>query len=738
MSASSARTHGVRSPRASAAESSFLDKSYTPSNVDFAVFQQVVTRLNQLRAEKDKLEKERIESEALVKKLKEKCRTHELAKHVTELRHRNDLKLASEKSRALLENYFSETQINFMLSNNSRVAKWTDEDISSALTLKCISSKAYKHIRNVWKLPLPSVSTLDRWVRNVKCEPGLMRPVLRLMKIKSSSMPSEDKLCSLSFDEMSIVTKHVYDRGADRIYPRHAKVQVVMLQGIIHKWRQPIFFNYDCPLPPSLLFSIIKAVEDSGFFVSSMVCDLAGGNQGLLSKLGISTEKNSFENPADSTRNIHVFADPPHLLKLIRNNVLDHGMMTPDGRVDKNPFKELISSQTGDMKMTHKLSFVNLEVKGTERQNVKTAAHLLSNSVGKALLYMGQKGKLTSNNWLTTAEFTLLIDKWFDVMNSSIPKDFKYPLKSSFDGSTNQIKLLERVITLMKQSRVIGRKHLLAFQKGVILSSMSLISLHSELKEKFQIEYLLTERLNQDVLENFFGFIRSLGGRGYDHPCPVSFKNRMKAYILAKKTVLLSTNPNTIYKDAKGLATSVSAFQANSSPVKELPPVESVEVDEPAMVSSICSEDEPPILSSPDEELPQFSISDMEADGMEYFLGYVVHKFVHKYPFLKSTSVTESGWVAFVSNGGLKHMSKEYETHFVNLEKIFEAHHGNSLKAEKGAVYQLVVESQENLLPSEVKEFFFRCQIIFRARHLNKMVKNSERKKQQKMDKIVK
>ena len=52
-------------------------------------------------------------------------------------------------------------------------------------------------------------------------------------------------------------------------------------------------------MTPDLLFNIILAVENAGFNVSSVVCDLAGGNRGLLNKLGITSNKTFITNPFD-------------------------------------------------------------------------------------------------------------------------------------------------------------------------------------------------------------------------------------------------------------------------------------------------------------------------------------------------------------------------------------------------------------------------------------------------------
>lgn len=67
--------------------------------------------------------------------------------------------------------------------------------------------------------------------------------------------------------------------------------------------------------------------------------------------------------------------------------------------------------------------------------------------------------------------------------------------------------------------------------------------LHMELKSRYNIEYVLTYRLNQDVLENFFGIIRSKGGL-HDHPDRQEFKYRLRSYILGYNEGVLSSNAN--------------------------------------------------------------------------------------------------------------------------------------------------------------------------------------------------
>lgn len=75
-----------------------------------------------------------------------------------------------------------------------------------------------------------------------------------------------------------------------------------------------------------------------------------------------------------------------------------------------------------------------------------------------------------------------------------------------------------------------GKRSIEQFQKGILISNKSLDMLHEYVK-KYDMSYILTSRLNQDILENFFGAIRSKGGLN-DHPTPKDVKYRLRKYIL--------------------------------------------------------------------------------------------------------------------------------------------------------------------------------------------------------------
>jgi len=107
----------------------------------------------------------------------------------------------------LLSNIFSEHQIEMLLNPKKKVAKWSCDDIASAMTLRSISPKAYRYMHDKLKYPIPGnntifvltinnndrfefnlkgLSTLRRWASTFSLEPGILENVLKLMKTKGN------------------------------------------------------------------------------------------------------------------------------------------------------------------------------------------------------------------------------------------------------------------------------------------------------------------------------------------------------------------------------------------------------------------------------------------------------------------------------------------------------------------------------------------------------------------------
>lgn len=59
----------------------------------------------------------------------------------------------------VLSGMFTNTQIKLIMEPKKKVYKWTEDDIASAITLRSLSPKTYKYLRNEKKYPLPGYKT---------------------------------------------------------------------------------------------------------------------------------------------------------------------------------------------------------------------------------------------------------------------------------------------------------------------------------------------------------------------------------------------------------------------------------------------------------------------------------------------------------------------------------------------------------------------------------------------------
>ena len=87
------------------------------------------------------------------------------------------------------------------------------------------------------------------------------------------------------------------------------------------------------------------------------------------------------------------------------------------------------------------------------------------------------------------------------------------------------------------------KRSMLPFQIGILQSITALKKLYTYLIEQYNIKYILTCKLTQDCLENFFSQIRSLG-RGYNHPNPLEFIYRYRNLLFTKNFTNIQFNKN--------------------------------------------------------------------------------------------------------------------------------------------------------------------------------------------------
>jgi hypothetical protein len=233
--------------------------------------------------------------------------------------------------------------------------------------------------------------------------------------------------------------------------------------------------------------------------------------------------------------------DVPHLLKLLRNWLLDTGFILENGSfISCGPIYSLIQQKESlEVSSVFKLTEKHLTVTKTQRQNVRLAAELLSHTVGTALIQYssGDEGK-------NVGRFIILMNKWFELMNVFTPK-LTIPHKSAFGlFPEEQNQILQDVRGVIQSMKCVGKQNLQVFQKGIIMTTVALPRLLQNV-EKYDVKFILTHRLNQDCLKNTFGQLRFRGGL-HDHPPPMNAVHRLRLIILGKNPGILQSGMNTL------------------------------------------------------------------------------------------------------------------------------------------------------------------------------------------------
>jgi hypothetical protein len=253
------------------------------------------------------------------------------------------LKNKVKKYEEALGKIFTNKQISLLVEGGKH-KWWTAEDIGKAISIR-YKANTYDYLRAL-KFPFPSTRTLQRWTQRITLSPGIMYPVMMLLKDHFAEAPEIMRQCVLLFDEMHLDSSMEYDAADDRIYGPKNNMNVYFLRGLFDHWKQPIAFEFDEEFCPLRLQQMIMNFERIGLNIRALISDLGGKNRGVLNKLGVRvrSKKNKdkestlsispfFANPFRPEEKIWYFADAPHIMKLLLDNCMKYGLNIKDNHL---------------------------------------------------------------------------------------------------------------------------------------------------------------------------------------------------------------------------------------------------------------------------------------------------------------------------------------------------------------------------------------------------------------------
>ncbi|KAH6935725.1 hypothetical protein HPB50_008666 [Hyalomma asiaticum] len=187
---------------------------------------------------------------------------------------------------------------------------------------------------------------------------------------------------------------------------------VIMFVPFTGKWTQIIGAfatsgNAKAEILAKVLIEATILAEANGLIVDFITCDGASWNRRMWTILGIGAKSGkitcSLEHPVDSSRQLYFLSDFPHLLKCVRNTLLQHPLNTPNGMPVRQAFK--VDSTNVTLKAMPGLTSVHLQPNSFEKMRVSIAFQLFGDRVINGLLFYRDKLEASWGEIDATVEF---------------------------------------------------------------------------------------------------------------------------------------------------------------------------------------------------------------------------------------------------------------------------------------------------------------------------------------------
>lgn len=460
-----------------------------------------------------------------------------------------------------------------------KTKKYSENVRVFAMTMNFYSTAAYEYVRRTFGKHLPSISTIRRWYQSVNGEPGISSESIQLLKFKVAEAKQNAKkiLVSLVFDEMAIRRQIIWDNKSKRFLRyvdmgcrsedsdnREVATECLLfiVNSINERWKTPIAHYFVNKLTgadkANIVDGILKVLDEIGVEVVSMTFDGAPSNKAMANLMGADLRMNSklktvFKNPASPKKEVAVFLDICHCIKLVRNTLGQKGLIyDPDG----NPvlwqyivdLEKLQSSEGLTAATRLRSQHINFK---TQKMKVRYATQVFSDSVADALTFCAQLYPLYPQfkDCEATVKFLKIFNKLFDILNSKnfLCRGFKQSLNvntaDEFFSFFAEAEEYIRGLTINKTKKIIDSASRTGFI-GFIMGMHSMTFLYNRLVLGQEMRYLLGIKFSQDHIETLFSVFRSLNGFN-NNPNVVQFTAAFKR-IMVKNQIKASYNANCL------------------------------------------------------------------------------------------------------------------------------------------------------------------------------------------------
>ena len=463
---------------------------------------------------------------------------------------------------------FWSQQAKFNNLADKRGMRWHPMLIKWCIYLKSKSTSTYDSLRHSGFIKLPSERLLYDYTHVIKQGVGFKPELVDMLAEEMESKGATEEwqqYVGLLQDEIKVKSELVYDKHSGELIgfidldsmsnslihmeeciKEEAKklathILVVMVRGISVDLKFPLAHFATNGITSDQLFGIlwecVELVEiDAGLKVLYITADGASPNRRFI-KLHKTDEQQTtvyraINRFAADERYIYFVSDPPHLIKTARNCFSNSGshkntrkMWCGGKDVSWMHIVDLYKDHcTGVFRLCPKLSRAHIDITSFGAMKLSLAAQVLSTTVANALEMV--YGDRTS----ATTEFIRHMDKFFDCLNvrnlnegqqkrKDNLKPFTDPNDPRLDYLTDDfLKYFEDWKQSVEArpgefSKTQKNQMQLSYQtlEGFRITVRSVVECTRLLLRK-GMPFVLTERFNQDPIEQHFGIHRTSGG----------------------------------------------------------------------------------------------------------------------------------------------------------------------------------------------------------------------------------
>ena len=468
-------------------------------------------------------------------------------------------------------------------------------------------------------------------MQKISVYPGFNENIMKALRQKVALQSDQERLYAVVMDEMAIKEALLYNAEMDALegfedFGRLGKTKFVanhalvfMVRGLTSKWKQPVgYFLSSGPMTGAtmkeLLCECIQKVTDVGLNVKVLIGDQGSNNRNLFEKvLGASPKKPYF---TASEKKVFVLYDPPHLLKSIRNNLKKHGFSVNGVHVLWKYIEQFYQADSKlPIRMAPKLTSRHIDLPPFAPLRVKLATEVLSHSVAAGISTLCSL-KALPQEAQHTAEFVERMDQLFNVFNSSTLSSTA-KMRYAMSENSKHKEFLADCLEWLSQVRSLGSRQLPCIS-GWKMAITCLMELWDELHGGAELSFLMTDRLNQDCIENLFSTIRGKGGHR-DNPDAVQFRTAFRQIMVDK--ILKPTVGANCKEDLDTFLLTLRSVEREGSS-DPTPPAPSPVTSLSSSVQSLLSVCRFPVQS--------VSLSVVEGNIAAYIAGYLCRKICPK------------------------------------------------------------------------------------------------------------